>query len=388
MDYITKLLGIQGIIIDNIEEAEKSIIIDISTQKTEQICHSCGSVHCHVHDYRIQQVRDIPFRQKSLIFRLRKRRYVCCKCGKRFYEEYKFLKKYCHSTNRTYDFIVEELKEICPFSSVARRYFVSPNTVIRAFDKVSYQSPQSPPEIVSIDEFKGNCDKEKYHCIITAPESKQLIDILPNRKKKELVEYFKGFIERDTVKFAIIDMWESYKDTAKVMFKNAKIVIDKYHYVRQVTWAVDAIRIRIQNEFSKEKRIGFKKNRSLFYKNYNQLDSEQQQQLNSLLDKSEELRTAWNLKEKFAEFRNCSNYEEAREILSEWVQLLKNSKLADFADCIKAFDNWFEEILNSKLTSYTNAFTEGKNNKIKVIKRNAFGYKNFERFRNRILHCA
>ena len=66
--------------------------------------------------------------------------------------------------------------------------------------------------------------------------------------------------------------------------------------------------------------------------------------------------------------------------------MAKESKLKEFKPAITAFTNWKEEICNSKLVKYTNGYTEGCNNKIKVLKRNAYGYKNFERFRNRILH--
>ena len=69
--------------------------------------------------------------------------------------------------------------------------------------------------------------------------------------------------------------------------------------------------------------------------------------------------------------------------------MAEESKLPEFKDAIKTFRNWSEEITNSKEINITNAYTEGINNKIKVLKRNAYGYRNFERFRNRILHmCA
>ncbi|HCY48990.1 MAG TPA: hypothetical protein DHU79_01880 [Clostridiales bacterium] len=65
--------------------------------------------------------------------------------------------------------------------------------------------------------------------------------------------------------------------------------------------------------------------------------------------------------------------------------LARSFNLREFDDCIRAFTNWFEYILNSLDTPYTNGFVEGKNNRIKVLKRNAYGVQNFERFRKRIL---
>jgi len=83
---------------------------------------------------------------------------------------------------------------------------------------------------------------------------------------------------------------------------------------------------------------------------------------------------------------DSSNSYEAKKQLAKWYMLVYGYKLPEFDNCFRAFNNWQKEILNSFDVPYTNGYTEGVNNKIKVIKRNAFGMKNFERFRNRILH--
>ena len=77
-----------------------------------------------------------------------------------------------------------------------------------------------------------------------------------------------------------------------------------------------------------------------------------------------------------------------KQRLSEWVYTAECARLKEFDACTKAVHNWSDEILNSFDCVYTNGFTEGCNNKIKVIKRVSFGIRNFDYFRNRILHCA
>ena len=67
---------------------------------------------------------------------------------------------------------------------------------------------------------------------------------------------------------------------------------------------------------------------------------------------------------------------------------MRPNEVKEFDACTKAVHNWSDEILNSFDCVYTNGFTEGCNNKIKVIKRVSFGVSNFDYFRNRILHCA
>ena len=104
-----------------------------------------------------------------------------------------------------------------------------------------------------------------------------------------------------------------------------------------------------------------------------------------MLALNDDLYKAWLLKEEFLLIRNCKNSEEGRSFLTKWLELAKSAELAEFDECIKAFTNWFEYILNSLDTPYTNGFVDGKNNKIKVLKRNAYGLQNFERCRKRIL---
>ena len=61
-------------------------------------------------------------------------------------------------------------------------------------------------------------------------------------------------------------------------------------------------------------------------------------------------------------------------------------ELEEFDKCSRTIFNWQKYILNSFTCTYTNGYTEGINNKIKVLKRNAYGVRNFWRFKNRIMH--
>ena len=79
---------------------------------------------------------------------------------------------------------------------------------------------------------------------------------------------------------------------------------------------------------------------------------------------------------------------DAPQLLSKWLLLAENYKIKEFNACINAYHNWSTEILNSIRFPWSNGFTEGCNNKTKVLKRVCFGVRNFSRFRNRILHCS
>lgn len=109
--------------------------------------------------------------------------------------------------------------------------------------------------------------------------------------------------------------------------------------------------------------------------------------LKKLLSISDELKRGYELKEQFLDIINHATYEDAGVQLLGWIDLCKNSGIEEFITASSTIENWLPYIVNSFIDKrYTNGFTEGINNKIKVIKRNAFGYKNFKFFRKRILY--
>ncbi|MFW6679581.1 transposase [Lacrimispora sp. AGF001] len=98
-------------------------------------------------------------------------------------------------------------------------------------------TPDKLPETVSINELKGEASTEKYQCILVDPNKHQIQDILPDRAQSHLADYWSSITrkERLRVKFFVCDMWLIYVELARTFFPNAKIIVDKYHFIRQVT---------------------------------------------------------------------------------------------------------------------------------------------------------
>lgn len=384
LHFIEKLLGMEDIIVKKIMEKEDKLVIELEIPLKEHNCPCCKTETKRVHDYRIQRIKDIPGYGKHTIIVLRKRRYRCAECGKCFYENVSFLPRYHRITNRLAAYVINELRDVCSFTSVAKRVNLSTPTVIRIFDLVKYSKPVLP-QVLSIDEFKGNAGSEKYQCIITDPVNHCVLDILPKRYSHYLTTYFKD-TNREDVKYFVSDMWKTYTDFASVFFKNSTQIIDKYHFIRQVIWAFEAVRKEEQKKFNKSHRIYFKRSKTLLTKRFDFLTDEQKQQVNIMLYTSANLSSAHFLKELFLKVLDAPDKALAKRLMSEWIINAQDSHLQAFNNCAKTFLNWSVGILNSFDYPFTNGFTEGCNNKIKVLKRNAYGYQNFNRFRNRILH--
>ncbi len=385
---ITKeLLGLQDVELKKVENNNDKISMHIEMNRKKQKCHCCSAETSIIHDYRIQTVKDISAFGKNICLVLRKRRYRCNNCNKRFYESNTFLAKYKRMTNRLIFHILNSLRNERSFTCVAKENRLSVTTVIRYFDFISYPKATLPTTL-SIDEFKGNTNGEKYQCIITDPVNKVVLDILPRRYEYYLVNYFKVFSksERQKVECFVSDMWKPYSNLSTVWFKNAVQIVDKYHWIRQAIWAFERVRKEEQKKLGSDLRKYFKRSRSLLNKRYDSLNDDEKRQVNVMLYYSVNISRAYFYKEDFLKILDCKDTTSAKTAMLEWIDNAVESDISHFVSCAKTMQNWLPGIIASFSSSVTNGFTEGCNNKIKVLKRNAYGYSNFKRFRNRILH--
>ena len=169
------------------------------------------------------------------------------------------------------------------------------------------------------------------------------------------------------------------------MFPNATIIIDRYHYLRQIDFALERVRINEQKRMGHDWQLYFKRSKSLLMKDPSRLKADDYARLETMFEKSPKLKEAYELKKMFRRFKNCTVRSDAAKILQEWMMRVHISNVPEFIPVSQTFANWSKEILNSIELPYTNGFIEGCNNRIKVLKRVSFGMPRFKRFRQRIL---
>lgn len=388
-NYSKLLLDIEDVFIKKISHSDSVVKIHIETKPTWQTCPCCGAQTKRIHDYRTQTIRDLPFQLKDTYLILRKRRYHCTSCNKRFYEKYSFLARYQQRTKRLTYKIADMLRSVESIKSIAARSNVSHATVQRILDTINYHCPKLKDSI-SIDEFKGNTDTGKYQCILVNPKQKSVLDILPDRSTVHLSSYFRKIPkdERYRVKFFLCDMYQPYVDLAHSYFPNATVIVDKYHFIRQATWAIENVRKRLQKTMPASLRKYYKRSRKLILTRYEKLKGESKKACDLMLEYNDDLRLAHRLKEQFYDICQDTKYSQQREDFYTWIKLAESSNIPEFEKCAKTYRRWSKEILNAFKYGLTNGPTEGFNNKIKVLKRISYGVRNFDRFRTRILHCT
>ena len=275
-NYTKAFLNLEGVSIKKVVQADSFIKIFILSQPTEQTCLCCGAKTRRVHDYRLQEVQDIPLQGKHVILVLRKRRYLCTSCRKRFTGPCPFLPSYHRRTRRLAFYIVSLLRQTFSVKQIAGLTGVSVQTVCRLLDTISYPPPDRLPQALSIDEFKGNASSSRYQSILVNPKKRRILDILPDRTQGHLADYWRSIPrkERLNVRFFICDMWRPYTEPARTFFPNAKIIVDKYHFIRQVTWAIENVRRRLQKPMPISLRGYYKRSRKLILTRYKKLKDE------------------------------------------------------------------------------------------------------------------
>lgn len=378
------MLNLEDVIITKVQNISDQLHVYLELPRREHICPCCGARTDRIHDYREQIVKDIPLGRTTLLH-LRKRRYRCA-CGKRFFEKNAFLPRYYRVTSRLVAEIIFAFQKITSAVEIGSRYNISSATATRYFHCVNYR-PKELPEVLSIDEFKGNSGGEKYNCILADPQNRKVFDILPNRYENDLIQYFSHFSSKNNVKYFVCDMNPHFRRVSKICFPDAIIVADRYHVIRQAYWAMEKVRKMEQEKLSPQFRKYFKKSKYLLMKRTDKLTEDKVNQLALMFEITPRLADAYRLKNEFLTVIRSKSSSEGKQWLVDWLFAVEVMDLPEFHDCTKAYHNWFQEILNSMDVPWTNGFIEGCNNKTKVLKRTCFGLPNFRNFRNRILHC-
>ncbi len=397
------LIGLNKKIIKilNVNESRGGIIeVEIENRKKKVRCPVCNKFTSSVHG-KLKPIRSVYLdacgSKVDLI--ICKKRYHCYNCGKIFTEELKLNTKNGSISNKVKISVRKDLLNYnLSLKYIAEKNRISEPMVIRELNEATstitdYQ--KNLPKVISLDEFKADTN-----------EGKKVLDILPNRKKEYLIQYFSHCNNRHSVEFVISDMYEPYLLVTKIMFPKAKYVVDRFHYITYIMDALDKIRIRLQKTYGEKsyeyKILKNKKNVSLLrkygleidwwvivqrYKNGHMIDVLPGDILSELLEISIELKTGYYLKEKFLDIVHHYEHLDVNKEIEHWISICIDSDIPEFIEAAGTISRWQEYIVNSFIDErYSNGFTEGINNKIKVIKRIAFGFRNFKILRRRILY--
>ncbi|MGF1494019.1 MAG: ISL3 family transposase [Microcoleaceae cyanobacterium] len=219
---------------------------------------------------------------------------------------------------------------------------------------------------------------QKFATVIADLETGKLIEVIDSHSQDEIIEALmeQPLEVREQVEEVSADMWGGFPKVVQEVFPNAVIVIDRFHVMKAVNQELNKIR----------KQVGIYDRGSKFIllKNKDDLTEEQSQKLEQILSRSKRLEKAYRWKEDFREiYEQHITVEEGKQEMEKWLK----QACSIYAEAITTIRNHLEGICNYFLSRTTSGAMEGINNRIKLIKRQAYGFRNFDNFRERLLAC-
>jgi transposase len=231
---------------------------------------------------------------------------------------------------------------------------------------------------LSIDEISQRKGHKSFVTVVADIDKGKLIEMIDSHKQEDIVQVLmqQPLEVRERVEEVSVDMWGGFPKVVQKVFPNAKIVIDRFHVMKPVNAELDNIRRQVGIT---DKGVKF-----IFLKNGEDLTEEEKVKLTELLARSKRLSIAYALKEDFRSiYESSTSVEEGRERFMEW--LLKARSI--YGKVVQTIRDHLGGICNYFMNRTTSGTMEGINNRIKLIKRQAYGFLNFDNFRARTLAC-
>jgi len=243
------------------------------------------------------------------------------------------------------------------------------------------------PVIMGIDEVNLAGD---YGCVITNLATNNVFDMLEYCTQEHLKPFFKDLPDGDKVEWVCTDMWRPFKRSFAQYLPNAKLVIDKFHFVKMASEALEEERKKYQAQLGKDPRIYVKKSiHWLTLKRPDNLTSPEQKALEIVRQEIPELAVAYDFKEAFFGIYDEPDKQNAQKAFEAWENSLPDQGLEPFRKLAKTVHNHYEDIFAYWDAPFpiTNAYTEGLNGIIKMANRLGRGY-SYEIIRAKTLYSA
>lgn len=400
-DRIDVPLELEGFDVARAELIDGVLEIEVTSLRN-RACHHCGSLDVIGHGRTTRRIRDRACGYPTVL-RWSQRRFKCRDCNRTCRERHPELAGSRSITVR-FRYRLFERAVQRPFTDVAAEERVSAYRVLEAFEWHATEellaTDYEPPRVVAIDEsaFRRHL---RFHTVLSDPERGVVFDLVEGRDKASAREAFSRMEPqvRAQVETVVMDPYWHYRLAAEQMFPTARIVADKFHVLRAIALATQKVRKQEGRRKVPRRADGrlaarshhkrFEPNifqiRWIFAKRASRLSERERERLRAVFDMKPKIEVAWLMKEAFAAIYDAPDRVEGERRLEVWVSNLEAADLPDLVTVWKQLDRWREQILAYFDDGMTNAFAEGITNKIKVMKRVSYGFRDSERYRQKVL---
>lgn len=388
-EVLETLLGIKEIQVDRFDVQDQSLHIHCSSIFEEALCPHCLKKRQVVNQRYVRQFRDLPIAGKEVCLHLSQRQFYCPDCDRNFNERFGFVDPKRTMTRRYERYVYECCKASTIQKISAQENLVWPtvNEICqRGARKEIDERPVLKVRVVGMDEFALKKGHRDFATAIVDLEHVEIIDILEYRDQEKLIQYFqnRGTEWCERIEVFCSDMWQGFLNTAKAVFPNATLVVDRFHFFSYLNKAVDSQRKSLRRQFKDQE--DFKRLKWALMKNAENLTVDQKKKLARAFLLAPQLKVLYEHKEKFRLIFNQRLTREQGEIaLNQWVEEARKMKNKHLDKFLYMLNDWKEYVLNYFTHRFTTSIIEGINNSIKTVKRMGYGFRNFANFKQRVL---
>lgn len=387
-DTITVALGLPELRVLGCDERWDHLWVEVRYRWEQALCPGCGRQTAKVHATTRQRKRDWRLWGKAVFLVLHKRRFRCLCCGAVFSEPDPVFGPRRRTTQRLRE-EVGRAAVVEPCSWVAKRQGVSPSLVRRSLVEVLQEAlarrePGPPPRVVGLDAFSLGSGR-KLATAVWDLEGCYCLGLALGQRQHDLEALFTPWAAPEGVEAVVMDMAEAFRQAVATSLPWAQVVVDKFHVISLLTRALSQVLAHCLTQLPPGCRGELARLRPLLLRGRERLTLAQEPRLLNLLPHYPAVAQAWQLKEALRTWYRTATPATAAAWLAQWEQEVRDSGLAEFKPVLTTLRRWRQEWLNYFRYPHTNALVEGKNTRIKLMKRLAYGCRNLEVFRQRIL---
>lgn len=352
-------------------------------------CPVCASVKLRTKDRIERKVRHESLGYRNTWLYLTLRKYRCLKCGRYFRARVPGLLPYRRSTEMFRREIFHDHRDGISQKRLQEKRQIGSATIERWFHdllklKKRMFSNRSCPLILGIDEHFFT-KKDGYVTTFCDLGKHRVFDLAKGRSAKSLAAALNRMKGRHRVRVVCIDLSPTYRAIVRKFFPNAKIVSDRFHVIRLIrqhfldTWK------RIDPEGRKNRGL-----LSLMRRKPENLKPEQKAKLNRYLETHPGLKVVYEANRELCRLLSLKarNHRSVKRLIPKflkWIELLKDTVFPAMQTLADTLESWQEEIVRMWRFTRNNGITEGFHTKMELIQRRAYGFRNFENYRLRVI---
>jgi transposase len=358
------------------------------------ICGSCGTVHRGWYDRRRRRARDLSCGGHRIYLELEVRRVDCRRCGGVKTERLEFLLENALHTRRFARYIGRRCRS-STIRDVAAEENLDWQTVKRLEKRYMAEQLERAgtpgPKVIGLDEVsirKGHT----YRIVVSDLERHRPIWFGGSDRSEASLDQFYAFLGKKKAKgirLAVMDMWKPFRNSTQRHAPQAAILFDKFHVIRQLGETLDRVRKAEYARLDGTQRRFIKGQKYALLSHPENLTGSARKNLKLLLAANKRLNTAYVLKESFAQLWDYSSEAWARKFFENWREQLKWQRLKPYEDFAAMIDRHWDGIAAycKPENKVALGFVEGLNNKIRVLQRRAYGLRDEEYLRLKVLTC-